>query len=172
MAVAENTTQPIDEAFRMLRTNLLLALGAENKVVMFTSTVSGEGKTFVALNTAVSLSLLNKKVLLMGMDIRMPRLAEYLNLETTKGITNYLSGFETDLDKLIVPSVLTDNLDVIPAGPIPPNPAELLSRQSLDKAMEKLKEEYDLILIDSSPASQVTGADYQPCFRRYGSVPR
>lgn len=156
MAVKENETRQIDEAFRMLRTNLLLTLGADNKVVVFTSTVSGEGKTFVALNTAISLSLLNKKILLVGLDLRVPRLTEYLKLETRNGFTNYLSGFNTDLNSLIVPSKLTDNLFVLPAGPIPPNPAELLSRPSLDKAIEKLKGEYDLILIDSSPASQVT----------------
>ncbi len=156
MAVKENETRQIDEAFRMLRTNLLLTLGADNKVVVFTSTVSGEGKTFVALNTAISLSLLNKKVLLVGLDLRVPRLTDYLKLETKNGFTNYLSGFNTDLNSLIVPSKLTDNLFVLPAGPIPPNPAELLSRPSLDKAIEKLKGEYDLIIIDSSPASQVT----------------
>ena len=158
VAVQENSTGEIDEAFRMLRTNLLLTLGANNKVVMFTSTVSGEGKTFVAINTAVSLSLLNKKVLLMGLDLRLPRLIEYLQLDTDTGATNYLSGFETDLNSLILPSKITDNLYVLPAGPIPPNPAELLSRSSLDAAMEKLREEFDLILIDSSPASQVTDA--------------
>lgn len=156
VAVKENETHQIDEAFRMLRTNLLLTLGADNKVVVFTSTIAGEGKTFLALNTAISLSLLNKKVLLIGLDLRIPRLINYLELETKNGITNYLSGFETDLDSLILPSKLTDNLFVLPAGPIPPNPAELLSRPSLDKAIEKLKEEYDLILIDSSPAGQVT----------------
>lgn len=156
MAVKENETRQIDEAFRMLRTNLLLSLGADNKVVVFTSTVSGEGKTFVALNTAISLSLLNKKVLLVGLDLRVPRLTDYLKLETKEGFTNYLSGFNTDLDSLIVPFELTANLFVLPAGPIPPNPAELLSRPSLDKAIEKLKQEYDLIIIDSSPASQVT----------------
>lgn len=156
VAVKENQTRQIDEAFRMLRTNLLLTLGADNKVVVFTSTVSGEGKTFVALNTAISLSLLEKKVLLVGLDLRVPRLAEHLKLETKDGFTNYLSGFNTDLDSLIVPSGLTDYLFVLPAGPIPPNPAELLSRPSLDKAIGKLKEDYDLIIIDSAPASQVT----------------
>jgi len=103
-------------------------------VVTCTSTVAGEGKTFVALNTAISLSLLNKKVLLVGLDLRMPRLKDYMNLETGDGITSYLSGFEKDLDKLIVPSGITDNLYVLPAGPIPPNPAELLSRPTLDTA--------------------------------------
>jgi len=156
VAVQENETRAIDEAFRMLRTNLLLTLGADNKVVVFTSTVSGEGKSFVALNTAISLSLLNKKVLLMGMDLRIPRLKEYMNLKTHDGITSYLSGFEKDLDRLIVPSGITDNLFVLPSGAIPPNPAELMSRPTLDKAMAKLREDFDFILIDSAPSSQVT----------------
>jgi capsular exopolysaccharide synthesis family protein len=156
IAVMENETRPIDEAFRMLRTNLLLTLGADNKVVTCTSTVSGEGKTFVALNTAISLSLLNKKVLLVGLDLRIPRLKEYMNLETRDGITSYLSGFEKDLDKLIVPSGITENLFALPAGPIPPNPAELLSRPTLDAAFARLREEFDYILIDSAPASQVS----------------
>ena len=156
IAVQENETRAIDEAFRMLRTNLLLTLGAENKVVTFTSTVSGEGKSFVALNTAISLSLLNKKVLLIGLDLRIPRLKEYMNLETRDGITSYLSGFEKDLSSLVVPSGITENLYALPSGAIPPNPAELLSRVSLDKALEKLREEFDYILIDSAPLSQVT----------------
>jgi capsular exopolysaccharide synthesis family protein len=156
IAVMENETRPIDEAFRMLRTNLLLTLGADNKVVTFTSTVSGEGKSFVALNTAISLSLLNKKVLLVGLDLRIPRLKEYMNLNTRDGITSYLSGYVKDLDSLIVPSGITDNLWALPAGAIPPNPAELLSRPSLDAAFAKMREEFDYILIDSAPASQVT----------------
>ena len=156
IAVQENETRAIDEAFRMLRTNLLLTLGADNKVVTFTSTVSGEGKSFVALNTAISLSLLNKKVLLIGLDLRIPRLREYMNLKTRDGITSYLSGFEKDLNNLVVPSGITDNLYALPSGAIPPNPAELLSRVSLDKAIEKLREQFDYILIDSAPVSQVT----------------
>jgi capsular exopolysaccharide synthesis family protein len=156
IAVMENETRPIDEAFRMLRTNLLLTLGADNKVVVFTSTVSGEGKTFIALNSAISLSLLNKKVLIVGLDLRIPRLKEYMNLETRDGITSYLSGFEKDLDKLIVPSGITENLFALPAGAIPPNPAELLSRPSLDAAFARLREEFDYIMVDSAPVSQVT----------------
>ncbi len=156
IAVMENETRPIDEAFRMLRTNLLLTLGADNKVVTFTSTVSGEGKSFVALNTAISLSLLNKRVLIVGLDLRIPRLKEYMNLDTRDGITSYLSGFEKDLNSLIVPSGITENLFALPSGAIPPNPAELLSRPSLDAAFAKLREEFDYILIDSAPVSQVT----------------
>ena len=156
IAVMENETRPIDEAFRMLRTNLLLTLGAENKVVTFTSTVSGEGKSFVALNTAISLSLLNKRVLRVGLDLRIPRLKEYMNLKTRDGITAYLSGYEKDLNSLIVPSGITENLFALPSGAIPPNPAELLARPTLDAAFAKMREEFDFIIIDSAPVSQVT----------------
>ncbi len=156
IAVNENDTSEVNEAFRMLRTNLMLTLGAENKVVILTSTVSGEGKTFVAINTAISLSLLNKRVLLVGMDLRIPRIREYMNIETKNGLTNFLSGFEKDIDNLIFPSKISDNLFVLPAGPIPPNPAELLARPTLDKAIARLREEFDFIIIDSAPVSQVT----------------
>lgn len=156
IAVKENETREIDEAFRMARTNLVLTLGADNKVVVFTSTISGEGKSFVTLNMAISVALLSKRVLLIGMDLRIPRLKEYLNLKTDDGLTNYLSGFEKNIDNLIVQSEIHPNLYVLPAGPIPPNPSELLSRPTLDKAISELRNEFDFIFIDSAPASQVT----------------
>ena len=156
IVVQENETRPIDEAFRMSRTNLLLSLGSDNKVVVFTSTVQGEGKTFIALNMAVSTALLNKKVLLVGLDLRIPRLKEYMNLNDDDGITSYLSGFEKDLDSLIIPSNIHPNLYVLPSGPVPPNPAELLSRSTLDNAIEMLKAEFDYIFIDSAPSALIT----------------
>src|SRR5690554_2071255 len=158
VVVDEQGNDSIDEAFRMARTNLLLTLGTDNKVVTVTSTVAGEGKTFVAINMALSTAFLNKKVLLIGLDLRIPRLREYLKLETKNGMTNYLSGFEKNIDNLIVQSGLHPNLFVITAGPVPPNPAELLSRPSLDKAIGSLREEFDYIFIDSSPSALVTDA--------------
>ena len=156
IAVKENETKEIDEAFRLARTNLMLNLDPKNKVVIFTSTVSGEGKTFIAINTAVSMALLNKKVLLVGIDLRIPRIKEYMNLKTDDGLTLFLSGFESKIDNLIVPSVIHPNLDVLPAGPIPPNPAELLTRSTLDNLFATLREKYDYIFIDSAPSAQVT----------------
>jgi capsular exopolysaccharide synthesis family protein len=156
VVVDEQGNDSIDEAFRMARTNLLLTLGTDNKVVTVTSTVAGEGKTFVAINMALSTAFLNKKVLLIGLDLRIPRLREHLKLETKNGMTNYLSGFEKNIDNLIVQSGLHPNLFVITAGPVPPNPAELLSRPSLDKAIGSLREEFDYIFIDSSPSALVT----------------
>jgi capsular exopolysaccharide synthesis family protein len=139
----------------MLRTSLMLALGGGKKVVVFTSTVPGEGKTFVAINTALSFALLDKKVLIMELDLRLSRVRQYFHMEVKEGISNYLSGMESDIDKLVVPSGIHENLFVLPSGPIPPNPAELLSRDRLDKAMEHLREKYDYIFIDSPPVSQV-----------------
>jgi capsular exopolysaccharide synthesis family protein len=155
IAIAKGDKSSIAEAFRMLRTSLMLALGGDKKVVVFTSTVSGEGKTFVAINTALSLALLNKKVLIVELDLRIPRVREYFHMEVKDGITNYLSELESDIDKLVVPSGINEHLYVLPSGPIPPNPAELLSRETLDKAMEHLRERYDYIVIDSPPVSQV-----------------
>lgn len=155
IAISKDDRSSIAEAFRMLRTSLMLALGGDKKVVVFTSTVSGEGKTFVAINTALSFALLNKKVLVVELDLRIPRVRQYLHVEAKDGITNYLSGLETDIDKLVVPSGMHECLDVLPTGPIPPNPAELLSHDTLDKAIEHLREKYDYIMIDTPPVSQV-----------------
>ena len=156
VVVSENATTELDEAFRMLRTNLTLSLAPEDKVVVFTSTIPAEGKTFAAINTAISLALLGKKVLLLGMDFRIPRLHAYMDMPNTVGMTTFLSGYEDDIEKLIIPSESSEHLKVMLAGPIPPNPAELLSRNTLDEAMEQLKAKFDYIIIDSAPVSLVT----------------
>ena len=155
LVVSENSTEEVNEAFRILRTNLVLSMGAEQQVALFTSTVPGEGKTFMALNTAASIALLDKKVLLIGADLRLPRLHEYLNIDKRDGLSNYLSGFEKDYRNLISKSEIP-GLDVLHAGPIPPNPAELLSRNTLDNLIGELRQEYDYILIDTAPVSLVT----------------
>jgi tyrosine-protein kinase Etk/Wzc len=155
IAIRKGDRSSIAEAFRMLRTSLMLALGGDKKVVVFTSTVSGEGKTFVAINTALSLALLNKKVVIVELDLRIPRVRQYIHLEAKDGITNYLSGMESDIDKLVVPSEINENLFVLPSGPIPPNPAELLTHPTLDNVIGHLREQYDYIVIDSPPVSQV-----------------
>ena len=156
VVVSENATTELDEAFRMIRTNLTLSLAPKDKVVVFTSTIPGEGKTFAAINTAVSLALLGKKVLLVGMDFRIPRLHTYMDMDNSQGMTTYLSGYEDDIEKLIIPSNSSEHLSVMLAGPIPPNPAELLSRNTLDEAMEQLKAKFDYIIIDSAPVSLVS----------------
>ena len=160
VVVRENSNDLMDETFRAIRTNLQFVLdGPEKKIIQFTSSTSGEGKTFVSSNLAMSMALLGKKVILIGLDIRKPRLAEMFNLpDHKKGITLFLSGDANDKELLfeqIMPSGINANLDILPAGIIPPNPAELLSRKNLDKAMEYLKEVYDYIILDTAPVGLV-----------------
>lgn len=160
IVVEKNKNDVMAEAFRTMRTNLNFVMrNEESKVVMFTSTVSGEGKTFVASNLAVSTVLLGKKVLLVGCDIRRPRLAEVFNFSSTRqGLTSYLSAPEDQvsmLDDLIVPSKVVEGLDVLAAGIVPPNPAEQLSSKNFERAISYLKEKYDLVLLDAAPVGLV-----------------
>lgn len=161
VVVARNKNDIMAEAFRTLRTNLQFVMKkSTGKVVMFTSTTSGEGKTFVASNLAMSVALLGKKVLLMGLDIRRPRLAEMFGFNKhDEGITSYLAADENDtdiLDRAIRPSGIEENLDILPAGIVPPNPAELLARPNMDKAIEYLSTKYDYIIMDTAPVALVT----------------
>ena len=160
IVVERNNNDVMAEAFRTMRTNLQFLLKKNaSKVIMFTSTVSGEGKTFVASNLAVSMVLLGKKVLLVGGDIRRPRLAEVFKFSSScQGLTSYLCAPEDEvemLDDLIIPSNVVDGLDLLPAGIVPPNPAELLASSNLDRAVEYLKEKYDYIIFDTAPAGLV-----------------
>jgi len=140
IVVKENTNDIMEEAFRGLRTNLRFVLEGNEKVILTTSSVPGEGKTFVATNLGMSLALLGKRVLIVGLDIRKPRLVKLFNLpQRQQGITNYLSADVEDFDllnKQIVHGVINENLDVLPAGIIPPNPGELITREMLDHAIE------------------------------------
>ena len=161
VVVRENSNDLMAETFRAIRTNLQFILDSpEKKIIQFTSSTAGEGKTFVSSNLATSMALLGKKVILVGLDIRKPRLAEMFNLSDRKrGITLFLSGDANDKQLLfdqIMPSGISNNLDILPAGIIPPNPAELLSRKNLDMAVEYLKEKYDYIILDTAPVGLVT----------------
>lgn len=163
IVVRENVNDLMAETFRTIRTNLHFILDrAEKKVIQFTSANSGEGKTFISSNLATSMALLGKKVVLIGLDIRKPRLAEMFGLADRKrGISIFLSGDANDKTLLfdqIMPSGINQNLDVLPAGIIPPNPAELLSRKNLDNAIEFLKEKYDYIILDTAPVGLVSDA--------------
>lgn len=144
------------ELFNLLRSQLPFMLGDGKKVVLLTSTRSGEGKSYVSVNLAADMALLDKKVLLIGMDIRKPRLAEYLGIRPRFGLTQYLSSSEITLDQMITKVDQANGLDVIISGPIPPNPAELLNSQRLDKMMEELRQRYDYIFIDSAPVGMVS----------------
>lgn len=144
------------ELFNLLRSHLPFVLGNGNKVVMLTSTRSGEGKSFVSINLAADMALLDKRVLLIGMDIRKPRLAEYLGIKPRFGLTQYLASNEITVDSLIVRDPKAPNLDIITSGPVPPNPAEMLSSKRLDGLMAELRERYDYIFIDSAPVGMVS----------------
>ena len=160
IVVHENQNNQMEEIFRSLRTNLQFMLHEGEKVVLFTSSTSGEGKTFTAANLSVSFGLLGKKVILVGLDIRRPRLAEQFGINDHKhGITNILvkdNPNREDVEAQILPSGVNKNLDLLMAGPVPPNPADLIARNSLDTIIEILKEKYDYIMIDTAPVGLVT----------------
>ena len=160
IVVHENQNNQMEEIFRSLRTNLQFMLHEGEKVVLFTSSTSGEGKTFTAANLSVSFGLLGKKVILVGLDIRRPRLAEQFGINDHKhGITNILvkdNPNREDVEAQILPSGVNKNLDLLMAGPVPPNPAELIARNSLDTIIEILREKYDYIMIDTAPVGLVT----------------
>ena len=160
LAVRENSNDMMEEAFRGLRTNLRFVLSEKENVIACTSCIPGEGKSFVSTNLAMSLALLGKRVIIVGLDIRKPRLVKLFGLLSDhRGITTFLSsnsGDFQDLDKQIHHAVLNPNLDVLPAGVIPPNPGELISREQLDHAIALLREHYDYVIVDTPPVGLVS----------------
>lgn len=159
------------EALRIIRTNLEFMLSkvpdGQAKAIFLTSTFPKEGKTFVSVNLAATFALSGKKVLLIGMDIRNPRLEDYLTLPD-RGVTNYLSSKDVVLEDLIVKYDGFEDFHVLPAGVIPPNPAELLMNKKVDTLFEALKNRYDYIIVDTAPVSLVTDtlliAKHADCF--------
>lgn len=160
IVVTENANGMMEETFRNLRTNLGFIINKNEKVVMCTSVIPGEGKTFVSTNLAMSLALMGKKVLVVGLDIRKPRLAKLFKLHTGgNGLTTYLVSddhSDENLRNQIFNSRIHKNLDVLPAGLIPPNPNELLSSDRLDYTFARLKEWYDIIVVDTPPLGLVS----------------
>lgn len=160
IVVHENKNNQMEEIFRSMRTNLQFMMGEHEKVIMFTSSTSGEGKTFNAANLAVSFALLGKKVLLVGLDIRKPRLAELLEIDDKQhGITSLLvkdNPTWEDIQAQTLPSGINNNLNVLMAGIIPPNPAELVARKSLEEIFAQLRDHYDYIIVDTAPVGLVT----------------
>lgn len=160
IVVHENRNDQIDEIFRGLRTNIQFMLTEGQKTILFTSSTSGEGKTFNAANVAMSFALLGKKVIICGLDIRKPALGVLFNLKDTKmGITNLLVKdhiSSAEVHEQISASGINANLDLLLAGPIPPNPAELLARQQLGDIIGLLQKEYDYVILDTAPVGLVT----------------
>lgn len=143
------------EAYRGLRTSILLsAAETPPKTILVTSSQAGEGKSTTTINTAITLAQLGAKVLIIDCDLRKPTVHKHLNISSAQGVTNYLSS-NTELSSLIQ-ELPIPNLSAIPSGPIPPNPAELLSSKKMKEMLEKLGEDYDHIIIDSPPIVNVT----------------
>ena len=156
--ISEQDRSNVAESFRLLRTNvnfMLPGAGKEAKTIFITSTIGGEGKTFIAINLASALALLNKKVLLIGADIRKPKIATYLNTKQEKGLTHYLIDTSLKVADVIVHHKET-NLDVLESGIIPPNPSELLTNGRFDEVLAYGKKNYDYIIIDTAPVNIVT----------------
>ena len=159
IVVHQNVNNLMEEIFRGLRTNIQFMLKSDEKVMMFTSSTSGEGKTFVASNIGISLALLGKKVIMVGLDIRKPRLAELFQIDNHhNGITNLIvrdhNSWE-DIQNQILSSGVNSNLDLLMAGPVPPNPGELVTRASLDNIIDQLKNHYDYVILDTAPVGLV-----------------
>ena len=155
--VREGVTSPIVELFRLIRTNLqFMFAGKVSPVILVTSSIGGEGKSFTAINLAMSFALMNKKVVLVGLDIRKPMLGEYMHISKSKGVSLFLADKEYLLENIILPSGIHDSLYVVPAGPIPPNPGELLMSERIDELFSLLKRDFDYIIVDSAPIGKVS----------------
>ena len=160
--ITKNDRSVLAESFRILRTNInyLVPIKKEGEcpVIYTCSSIKGEGKTFVSLNLALTLSSLDKKVLLVGSDLRNPQLHKYLNLNKNRiGLSNYLYDPTTDWKNLINEKVFNNEyLSIIFAGVVPPNPAELLSNGRFEELLNILKKKYDYIVVDTAPTILVT----------------
>lgn len=160
IVIRENTNDIMEETFRSLRTNLAFIMKKSERVLVCTSVIPGEGKTFVSTNLAMSMALLGKKILVIGLDIRKPRLARLFGLNSgSRGLTAFLASEDSSdefLREQIINSGINANLDVLPAGLIPPNPGELISSERLDYAFSKFREWYDFVVVDTPPLGLVS----------------
>lgn len=160
IVVKDNRNEPIDDVFRSLRTNIFFLLQGERHTILFTSSLSGEGKSFVAANLAISFATLGKRVILCGLDIRKPALGKLFQMsDLSKGITNLLRMKTISQEKLkqeILPSGINNHLDLLLAGPIPPNPTELLANGNFKDVITMLKNSYDYVILDTAPVGLVT----------------
>lgn len=159
--VVSALNSPISESFRALRTNLNFVIEKKNpylksNIICITSSVSGEGKTFISINLASSFAISGKKTLLVGLDLRKPKIYQDFNLKNVHGMSTYLAGKSSSEE--IIQFTDIDNLHIISAGPIPPNPSELIVRPSLKQLFEILREEYEYIVIDTPPLGIISDA--------------
>jgi len=157
IVVGQNISTPIAELFRLLRNNIgFTKNGADKKVILLTSSISGEGKTFIAANLAMTYALTGKKVAIVGMDIRRPVLAHHFGLTNQQGVTTFLSGQSNDINQLIHQSKDNPNLYILPAGPVPPNPNELLLSNNMTRMMDQLRNDFDYVILDTAPIGLIS----------------
>ena len=157
IVIAEGKRSFIAEQFRQLRTSLgYMGIDETHKRILVTSSISGEGKSFIAINLGISLALMGKKVALIELDLRKPKLSDQFNISRNAGITNYLIG-KMQADELIKETGI-ENLFLIPSGPIPPNPSELISNGRLQELLTYLEKTFDYIIMDTAPVNPVTDA--------------
>lgn len=165
LIVQRNPKSPIAEMFRTLRTNIQFMNSKKQlKTILVTSTMPGEGKSWVSANLAITFAQSGKRVCIIDADMRKGRMANLFQTELTPGLSNYLSGIdnkgkddELDIIKHIKATEI-DNLFLVPAGNVPPNPAELLGTETTVNMLDKLKEIFDVIILDGTPAMLVTDA--------------
>jgi len=159
LVVTQDSRTVVAEQFRQIRANLQFsALGKENKVILVTSSMGGEGKTFFSLNLAASLVLTGKRVIVLGFDLRKPALVQSLGLPDEEGITNYLISDSTAIEDIIYPTKDLPDLFVMGSGPIPINPSELMLLPRVDKLIKQLSAVFDHVILDTSPVGQVADA--------------
>jgi len=155
--VAARPGSSLSESFRTIRTNLKYYFNQEKKaVISITSTISGEGKTFISLNLAAILAMVGRKTLLVGVDLRKPKLDKLLGKGTESGLSTYLIG-ETTFEDLVQKTDV-ENLFFVPTGPTPPNPAELLETEKMNEFIKRARKEYDFIVLDTPPIGIVSDA--------------
>ena len=159
VVVMQDSRSPIAEMFRLVRANLnFVTMGKYNIVLLVTSGRSGEGKTFFSINLAASLAITGKRVVLLDLDLRNPGIAKKLALTEGQGITNYLVSDTVSINDIIQKSIEVPELSVITAGPLPPNPAELMMSPKFAGLIQELKENFDYIIVDTPPVGQVADA--------------
>jgi tyrosine-protein kinase Etk/Wzc len=161
LVVLQDSRTAIAEQFRALRSNLSFYLkNKEQNVILLTSSMSGEGKSFVAINLASALALLGKKVLLMEIDLRKPGLSTKLNLRNDVGFSNYIIDEKLTAADVIKPLVnINPNLSIITSGPLPPNPIEILMNERTARLMETVKQQFDYVIMDAPPIGIVADAE-------------
>lgn len=160
LVITKDSTTPLAELFRLIRSNLYFATaGTENKVLLVTSTMSGEGKTFFSINLGASLALIGKSVVVLELDLRRPTMAKQLGIKPGLGITNYLIGMEKySMEDIIKQHKTVRGLFIALSGSIPPNPSELMTSKNLANFIKDLRERFDYVIIDTPPIGKVADA--------------